>query len=224
MSGTTFGFTGQRFDAETGLYFYKNRYYSSKLGRFLEPDPIYNRFGRRRFKPNAGCGCGCTGCGSPSPFTLLERGNLNQYQYAENDPLNRVDPLGLLDALTDVSVGLAAVGLSEVVAAVAAVAIPVAIIIIIGGRRHTLNPLRKDCLDEADQIEDDCKLEVDVAECEKVTDEMADDILEVEGKINMAPPRERKYPKAKTHKDCEKIAEDKRIECRQIPAFLPFEG
>lgn len=40
MSGTTFGFTGQRFDEETGLYFYKNRYYSPVLARFLQPDPI----------------------------------------------------------------------------------------------------------------------------------------------------------------------------------------
>lgn len=42
MSGTTFGFTGQRFDAETGLYYYKRRYYSPVLGRFLQPDPVPN--------------------------------------------------------------------------------------------------------------------------------------------------------------------------------------
>lgn len=40
MSGTTFGFTGQRFDAETGLYYYKRRYYSPIFGRFLQPDPV----------------------------------------------------------------------------------------------------------------------------------------------------------------------------------------
>jgi len=38
--GTTFGFTGQRYDAETGLYYYKLRYYSPTLGRFLQTDPI----------------------------------------------------------------------------------------------------------------------------------------------------------------------------------------
>lgn len=42
MAGTTFGYTGQRFDAEIGLYFYKRRYYSPKIGRFLQPDPITN--------------------------------------------------------------------------------------------------------------------------------------------------------------------------------------
>ena len=35
-----FIFTGQRFDAETGLYYYKRRYYSPVLGRFLSRDPI----------------------------------------------------------------------------------------------------------------------------------------------------------------------------------------
>ena len=35
-----FIFTGQRFDAETGLYYYKRRYYLPVLGRFLSKDPI----------------------------------------------------------------------------------------------------------------------------------------------------------------------------------------
>ncbi|MGD9684398.1 MAG: RHS repeat-associated core domain-containing protein [Candidatus Obscuribacterales bacterium] len=65
MSGTTFGFTGQRYDAETGLYFYKNRHYSPVIGRFLQPDPI-------------GYGDG-----------------LNMYQYGYNNPNSFTDPLGL---------------------------------------------------------------------------------------------------------------------------------
>ncbi|MBL8085612.1 MAG: hypothetical protein JNN26_23500, partial [Candidatus Obscuribacter sp.] len=40
MSGTSHGYTGQRYDSETGLYYYKMRYYSPKLGRFLQADPI----------------------------------------------------------------------------------------------------------------------------------------------------------------------------------------
>jgi RHS repeat-associated protein len=35
-----FIFTGQRFDAETGLYYYKRRYYSPDFGRFINRDPI----------------------------------------------------------------------------------------------------------------------------------------------------------------------------------------
>jgi len=33
-------FTGREYDAETGLYFYRARYYSPELGRFLQADPL----------------------------------------------------------------------------------------------------------------------------------------------------------------------------------------
>ena len=35
-----FGYTGQRLDAENGLYYYRARHYSTVFGRFLQPDPI----------------------------------------------------------------------------------------------------------------------------------------------------------------------------------------
>lgn len=35
-------FTGRRFDQETGLYYYRARYYSPDLGRFLQTDPVEN--------------------------------------------------------------------------------------------------------------------------------------------------------------------------------------
>jgi len=38
--GNTYMFTGRRLDAETGLYYYRARYYNSELGRFLQTDPI----------------------------------------------------------------------------------------------------------------------------------------------------------------------------------------
>jgi RHS repeat-associated protein len=66
LSGTIFGYTGQRYDTETGLYYYKARYYSPAIGRFLQTDPI-----------------GYAG------------GDLNLYNYVGNDPLNHRDPLGL---------------------------------------------------------------------------------------------------------------------------------
>ena len=34
-------FTGQEFDPETGLYYYKSRYYDPAIGRFITPDPLY---------------------------------------------------------------------------------------------------------------------------------------------------------------------------------------
>ncbi|MBS1992675.1 MAG: RHS repeat-associated core domain-containing protein [Cyanobacteria bacterium SZAS LIN-3] len=84
LASDAIGFTGQRFDAETGLYYYKRRYYSPKLGRFLQPDPIgYD------LKTSENCGCDCTGgCGGAEISTL------NLYTYVLNDPLNMFDPMG----------------------------------------------------------------------------------------------------------------------------------
>ncbi|MBL0189432.1 MAG: RHS repeat-associated core domain-containing protein [Candidatus Obscuribacter sp.] len=65
MAGTNFGLTGQRYDSELGLYYYKNRYYSPTLGRFLQPDPIGTA------------------------------GGANLYAYVGNAPFNFTDPLGL---------------------------------------------------------------------------------------------------------------------------------
>lgn len=63
--GNPFRYTGRRLDPETGLYYYRARYYSSNIGRFLQTDPI-----------------GTTD-------------DLNLYAYTCNDPLNGIDPLGL---------------------------------------------------------------------------------------------------------------------------------
>ena len=61
-------FTGQIFDAETGLYFYNARYYDPHLGRFTQPDPFVQI-------PDV-------------PQTL------NRYSYVRNSPVNYVDPSG----------------------------------------------------------------------------------------------------------------------------------
>ncbi len=62
------GFTGQEEDPETGLYFYRVRYYNPALGRFLSPDPIV-----------------------PDPGNPQ---SLNRYSYVENNPVNKTDPTG----------------------------------------------------------------------------------------------------------------------------------
>ncbi len=84
-SGTTFGYTGQRYDSESGLHYYKRRYYDSATGRFLQPDPI-------GYQIEAACGCTCaSACASGTA-----RSNLNLYTYVQNDSVNSADPLGLM--------------------------------------------------------------------------------------------------------------------------------
>jgi len=63
-TGNCFGFTGQRWDAETGLWDFRNRAYSPELGRFLQRDP-------------AGFVDG-----------------YNTYLYCRNSPVNFTDPDG----------------------------------------------------------------------------------------------------------------------------------
>jgi RHS repeat-associated protein len=60
-----FRYTGREFDSETGLYFYRARYFDPQAGRFLSEDP--------------------------SGF----RGGINLYAYTMNSPTGWIDPTGL---------------------------------------------------------------------------------------------------------------------------------
>jgi RHS repeat-associated protein len=60
-----FQYTGQAWMPELGLYYYKARMYDPRLGRFLQTDPVGYK------------------------------DDLDLYAYVGNDPMNRVDPLGL---------------------------------------------------------------------------------------------------------------------------------
>lgn len=64
-AGTAYRYTGRRIDPETGLYYYRARYYSPNLGRFMQTDPIGYQ------------------------------GGINLYAYVGNSPVNLGDPLGL---------------------------------------------------------------------------------------------------------------------------------
>ncbi|MEO8493493.1 MAG: RHS repeat-associated core domain-containing protein [Planctomycetota bacterium] len=64
--GNVYTFTGRRLDWETSLQYYRTRYFSNQLGRFVSRDPI-----------------------------LYEGSKWNVYGYVGNSPLLRVDPFGL---------------------------------------------------------------------------------------------------------------------------------
>ncbi len=59
-------YTGRELDSETGLYYYRARYYDATTGRFLQQDPL-----------------------------KLGGGSVNLYGYVLNSPANFVDPSGL---------------------------------------------------------------------------------------------------------------------------------
>jgi|GEM_PF-5632556 len=65
LNGRVYGFTGREYETNTGLYYYRARYYNPAIGRFLQLDPIgyYD--------------------------------SLNLYQYCGNNPVNWIDPSGL---------------------------------------------------------------------------------------------------------------------------------
>ncbi len=69
-----FTYTAREFDSESGLYYYRYRYYSADVGRFITYDPIY------------------------------WLGGANLYVYVNNNPINYTDPYGLLQEEDDISI------------------------------------------------------------------------------------------------------------------------
>ena len=64
-------YTGRRYDPETGLYYYRARYYSPSLGRFLQTDPVGYK------------------------------DDINWYAYVGNDPTDKTDPTGMVAGVDD---------------------------------------------------------------------------------------------------------------------------
>jgi RHS repeat-associated protein len=88
-------FTAREFDSETGLYFYRARYYDPPAGRFLQEDPFNIKIVQRSLHLDR-----ATSTSSENRENILKGligrpQNLNQFVYLSNDPINFVDPLGL---------------------------------------------------------------------------------------------------------------------------------
>ncbi|MFQ5597979.1 MAG: RHS repeat domain-containing protein [Nitrospiria bacterium] len=79
-------FTGREWDAETGLYYYRARFYDAETGRFLSFDPIL-----RGIEHTTASSC----TKSLGSFPLKQPQELNPYVYVGNNPLLFTDPLGL---------------------------------------------------------------------------------------------------------------------------------
>ncbi|OCG40160.1 hypothetical protein A9G29_01065 [Gilliamella sp. Fer2-1] len=73
-------FQGQYYDEETGLHYNLNRYYDPFTGRYITQDP------------------------------LGIQGGLNSYQYVNGDPINWIDPLGLIKVENNGFEGIAGKG------------------------------------------------------------------------------------------------------------------
>jgi RHS repeat-associated protein len=73
--GVPFRFTGQRYDPETGLYYYRARYYDPRIGRFLQTDPVGYK------------------------------DDLNLYLYVHDDPTDKTDPTGKCEPFCGAIIG-----------------------------------------------------------------------------------------------------------------------
>ena len=74
--GNRLMFQGRDRDPDTGLYNFRNRYYSPGLGRFVQTDPVRKT-------------------DHPAPDRFSATGEMNHYVFVLNDPANRIDLLGL---------------------------------------------------------------------------------------------------------------------------------
>jgi RHS repeat-associated protein len=110
-SSNTFQYTGRENDG-TGLAYYRARYYASSLSRFLNEDPMYSPLYNAKT---------CRGSFTPRVSRYVEADpglsmlmafrfynvagafavnvqKLHLYAYADDNPVNRTDPLGLIAA------------------------------------------------------------------------------------------------------------------------------
>ena len=80
-------YTGREFDSESGLYYYRARYYDAKVGRFITVDPTLRLY-------LSEFGCVMSNIGVMSTNNIIT-GFGHFYIYVENNPVNYTDPTGL---------------------------------------------------------------------------------------------------------------------------------
>ncbi|MHC1727493.1 MAG: FG-GAP-like repeat-containing protein [Syntrophobacteraceae bacterium] len=89
-------FTGQELDTETGLYYYKSRYYDPMIGRFISPDPLIQAaFDPPSFPRLITSDYGAKEAPIYAAYKIQLTISSNPYSYAGNNPINRLDLLGL---------------------------------------------------------------------------------------------------------------------------------
>ena len=110
-SPINYKYTGQEEDTETGLYYYKARYYDPVIGRFLSQDPLFQaafdpptfpRLSGFDYLPKeppifklSGSGADSGEAGNDqSPRAVAPGKSLNFSAYAGNNPIGNVDPTG----------------------------------------------------------------------------------------------------------------------------------
>lgn len=81
----SYTYTGREYDEESGLYYYRARYYNPKIGRFISEDPSLTPGSRN------------------IPFLLHRQfknpQGLNPFNYVGNNSPNNTDPTGLMKGL-----------------------------------------------------------------------------------------------------------------------------
>jgi len=83
--GNPYAFTGREFDPESGLYYYRARYYDPHTGTFLQEDPVRG--------------------------ILSLPASQHSYTYVANNPLRYIDPFGEFALTADLAILIAAAAL-----------------------------------------------------------------------------------------------------------------
>ncbi len=88
-------YTAREFDPETGLFYYRARMYDPQLARFLQEDKLLLGL----LLPSGPVGNASVSL-APLVLQLLKGNpqNLNAFAYVNNNPINRIDPFGLISA------------------------------------------------------------------------------------------------------------------------------